>query len=333
MAFVLLDQSFHSGMMLALAQNLNVFNAASRGAITLKDRRLPGQYVNNVGWNLTEDVWTRRDPTSIAAAASGDRKSLGELNKIGVICHTKAIVENSLGNLAQSMGQDIPTTSEGFSRMVGSWVATSGLKKKLNHGILAARAAIKGQSESVYTATNNSAKANAVDLNLARATMGDAVGLVQVNIMHSKPWFDLVGNQVVEKYPDVTGFNLFQGIPATYGVPTLVTDSASLVGVRGSGSAAVPEYYTLGLVSGAVDVESDTAETATAETITGLENLMFRLQAQGSHSLAVKGFKYDVANGGANPTDTTIGTSTNWDVLESGAPNQKKRAGYCFVTL
>jgi hypothetical protein len=334
MAFILLDAQFNTGMLLGLTQALPGFNAATRGAITYKDSRLPGSFVNNVGFTLTQDLWTNRDPTSTAAAASGDRKTMGQINQIGVKRPIKAIVENRLTDFAASIGAQVPKSSEEFSQMIGEWVARTKLLRQFNDALLAARVAIKNQAANTATATANSGKANSGDLNLARAKMGDLdFAAAGVLIMHSKPFYDLVGNQVAEKIPDVAGFNLFRGLPATYGIPTLVTDSAALVGVRGSGSAAVPEYYSLGLLPGGVNVTNDAAETVVADAVTGGENILYRLQAEGAHVVDVKGFKWDTSNGGANPSDAAFATATNWDPTESGTGAEKRRAGFCWVTL
>ena len=53
------------------------------------------------------------------------------------------------------------------------------------------------------------------------------------------------------------------------------------------------------------------------DEVTGLENLVVRLQGEFAYNLGVKGFKWDTANGGANPSDAAVGTGTNWDAAVS----------------
>jgi hypothetical protein len=52
--------------------------------------------------------------------------------------------------------------------------------------------------------------------------------------------------------------------------------------------------------------------------------LVVRVQAEYAYSLGIKGFKYDVANGGANPDATAVGTASNWDKV---ATDKKDLAG------
>lgn len=334
MAFVLLHQQMHTGMLLALSQFLPGFNQATRGGIKLSDARLPGNFTNNVNFDLTEDVWSNRDPTASTDIASGDRKSVGELNTIGVTRPIKALVENSLQSFARSLAQSIPTTSEQFSQMIGEWIMRTKLRRLFNDGLLAFRVAHKAQTANHLLATANSGKANSDDLNLARATMGDMdFAAAGVLVMHSKPYYDLVGKQVADKIPDVAGWNFFRGQPATFNIPTLVTDSPALVGTRAVGSTTVPEYYSLGILPDAVDIKNDAAETVAANTITGKENIMFQVQAEGAYNIALRGFKWDTGNGGAVPSDNAFATATNWDPLETSTGAHKRRGGFCFTTL
>jgi len=87
----------------------------------------------------------------------------------------------------------------------------------------------------------------------------------------------------------------------------------------------VDKYYTLGLTQGAIRIRVDGQLTApVVETVTGIENLCLRIQAEADWFLGVKGYAWDVANGGANPLDAALGTVTNWDLA---ATSVKHTAG------
>jgi len=47
--------------------------------------------------------------------------------------------------------------------------------------------------------------------------------------------------------------------------------------------------------------------------VTGVGHLLMRIQGEHAFNVGCKGFKRDVTDGGANPTDTALGTTTNWD--------------------
>jgi hypothetical protein len=78
-------------------------------------------------------------------------------------------------------------------------------------------------------------------------------------------------------------------------------------------------YNTLGLVAGAVTVEESEEETFYTGMLPGNENLQRIWQSEHAFNITVKGSKWDVTNGGANPSDATLGTTTNWDKVASDA--------------
>ncbi|MNE45483.1 hypothetical protein D3C80_1397680 [compost metagenome] len=83
----------------------------------------------------------------------------------------------------------------------------------------------------------------------------------------------------------------------------------------GSGSAATTDYMTLGLTVDGLKVENTEEEELVIENVTGKENLITRLQGEFAYNMGVKGFKWDIGNGGANPNDATLGTGSNWDAV------------------
>ncbi|MGH9339528.1 MAG: major capsid protein, partial [Acidobacteriota bacterium] len=58
-------------------------------------------------------------------------------------------------------------------------------------------------------------------------------------------------------------------------------------------------------------------------------NLVMRIQGEYAYNLRLRGFAWDVTNGGANPTDSALGTSTNWD---KAATADKSLAGIRIKT-
>jgi hypothetical protein len=96
--------------------------------------------------------------------------------------------------------------------------------------------------------------------------------------------------------------------PVTLNRPVYVTDSASLL------VAGTPDLYrTIALTSDAIVIENSEMQEMAFTLVTGLENLVHRMQGEFAYNVSLKGFKWDVANGGANPNSTAIATATNWD--------------------
>jgi hypothetical protein len=147
-------------------------------------------------------------------------------------------------------------------------------------------------------------------------------------VMHSKPFFDLVGGSLTDQAIayQIGGFTIFSGNAASFGRPIVVTDSPALYNDNGS---LTDTYNTLGLVPDAVAVIESENKDLLAEPVTGLLNLVMRFQGEYALNLLCTGFQWDVANGGANPTDATLGTTTNWDLVVSSV---KQAAGVRILT-
>jgi hypothetical protein len=66
-----------------------------------------------------------------------------------------------------------------------------------------------------------------------------------------------------------------------------------------------------------------------AQTVTGLENLVIRLQGEYAINVGLRGFTWDTTNGGINPTAAALATAGNWDQT---AASIKDLAGVCAYT-
>jgi hypothetical protein len=60
-------------------------------------------------------------------------------------------------------------------------------------------------------------------------------------------------------------------------------------------------------------VQESEEETITSQMFISLEQLVMRIQGEYAFNVGCKGFKWDVTNGGANPTGAAPGTTTNRD--------------------
>jgi hypothetical protein len=207
---------------------------------------------------------------------------------------------------------------EQFARVYGGQLAGKMMKEEVNTAIAATSAALSGVAALNFDATDGTLAHT--DLISGLALSGDAAGEIVAWVMHSKPWFNLVGSGVTSNLLEVGGVAVNRGTTGTAGRPVVITDSPSLV-VAGSPTT----YVTLGLRVGAVQaIESEAVYTADSGDLTGLGNIIRRLQTEYSYNLKVKGFKYDTAGGGKNPDATAVATSTNWDQV---ATDTKSLAG------
>jgi len=141
------------------------------------------------------------------------------------------------------------------------------------------------------------------------ALFGDAGQKVKAFVMHSKVYYDLAGQSIADKITNVADLVVHSGIPATLGRPVILSDISGLINT----TPTPDEYHTLALMEGAITCEESESSTVHSEMVGGLENLVMRMQGESAWTLGLKGYKYDIANGGENPNAAALNLATNWD--------------------
>lgn len=299
--FKIYDDRVAAGFVETLVQVTDAFNGASRNSIRMVTKRLPGAYESASFFQNIGSLITRRDVTSVSAATD---LALTQEEFISVKLNRK------IGPVAQTLDafrkKGLAAGQGSLSFLIGSQVAKAVAVDQLNTGIAAAQAALVAQATNYHDGTAGTVT-NAMLVN-ALAKMGDSADRVVCWVMHSKVYYDLVKQQITDNIYGVSNLVVAQASPVTLNRPVLVTDSASLI------TSGTPDSYTtLGLTSDAVRLEDSEEETLETAIVTGLENLVVRLQGEFAYNLHVKGFKWDVTNGGANPSAGAVATGSNWD--------------------
>lgn len=306
-----------------LAQNLEIFNGASQNCIRLSTESKPGDFDYRAFWARAAGIASRRDMTSTSTAtaikiAQSEIAGVKLNRKIGPL----EVTPGALRKIGLGVGED-----DAAMVAFGEYVAEATLAERVDTAILALRAAINnvsGLKNDISGGSGAAAKASADALAATLAKRGDMAKDVACWVMHSKPFFDLIGNQIAGNVTGVASVVMMGGMPATLGRPVLVTDSASLL-VTGTPD----KYYTLGLVPGAAEVTDTEEEYVVNQIVTGGEQIIHRMQGEYAYNLDLLGYTWDVANGGANPTNSTLSTGTNWDKVVT---SDKSLAGVVLVT-
>lgn len=311
--FKIYDEQYFGGQYERLATNLAVFNEASRGAILLSNKNLKGKFEKQSFMKKVANLIVRRDPTDTGAAAAV-KPTQGEF--VGVK------LSRGIGPADDTMDawKKIAEDPELFSFYIGQMVAEQKLEDMVKLAVSAVETAIQGEAGLVVPDTT----ATITHLNLvqALAKMGDQSNRIIAWVMHSKPYHDLIGQAITDKIVDVANVAIYNGTVATLGRPTIVIDQPALT------DAGPPvTFNTLGLVAGAVEVTESEPETVVFDRVTGLKNLVMRLQGEYAVNLKVKGKKWNTAI--ENPTDAEVATAANW-VKE--ATEDKDLSGVRLVT-
>lgn len=310
---VIYQAEFQTGMVESITQFLAAFNEASRGAIVLVPNALKGHYSKGAFFKDVSGLVSRRDITSTGAATI---LPMTQDEQIGVKLNRK------IGPVAQTLDamKKAGLSQADASRVFGEMAATRKMKDMLNSALIACETAIQNVSANNLDITGESTKTATPDaLNRTLAKFGDNAQAIVCWIAHSKVDFDIVGKLISDKVTGLADLVTLGGpIPAYLGRNRIVTDSPALTDANGS---ATDTYNTLGLVAGAVKVEESEEETYFTQVLGGAENLYQIFQAEYAYNVTVKGHKWDTTNGGINPADAALGTTTNWDKVASDDKN------------
>lgn len=287
-----------------LAQDVEKFNAASGGAITLTAEGFEGDYRYENFWASLHAAQRRVD--RYATNASASTTNLAQLQAVGVK------VAGGFGPILFEPGQLswVEKSPAEAAAVISKYMAEAILKDQLNSAIAALVAAIEaGTTNTVYDA--NTGPITYADLNNAHALFGDQSGLIITNVMDGVTYHKFIGQNIANAG---TLFD-YQGVRVVdiLGRRVVVTDAPALR----EASTAVNDAKVLGLVQGAATVYDGSDLILNTQTTNGKERIETTMQADYTFGLALKGFAWDTASGGKSPTDAEIATGANWDKVAS----------------
>ena len=293
----------YSSMTEVLRQRIDLFNAATGGAITLRSAAHQGDFSDVAFFAKISGLVRRRN-----SYGSG---SVGE-KKLAHLVDTMVKVAAGTPPVRLDPGQFkwIQQNPEVAGAALGQQLAVDTMADMLNVGLGASYAALSAQTAVVYNAAGNTSPEDTLsfgNLNNGQAKFGDQASTISAWVMHSKPMFDLYGKNLsnAERLFNYGNINVMRD---PFGKLLVMTDSQNLV-ITGTPN----NYAVLGLVPGAVIIDQNNDYTANEEAKNGDENIIRTFQAEWSYNVGVRGFSWDKTNGGKSPNDAALLTATNWD--------------------
>ena len=315
--FQIFQDQFFGGVVEVLQQNANAFNEASRGALRLITQAHIGDYrEESFIQDFSASLVTRRDTTSVSAAT--DTAMTQDIFRAVKLSRKLGPVAQTL-DAWRKIGRDASAQSFAFGRASGPAIAAD----MLNTTIKALVAAIGNVAALVHDFTATGTLTHGA-LVTGLSKFGDAADRLVCWVMHSKQYYDLVGQAITDNIFQIGSISIMGGTTPTLGRPVIITDATDLI-ITGTPDA----YVCLGLVAGGGVVMESEERTLVSETVTGLENLVGRIQGEMAYSLLLKGYQWDATNGGANPAAAAVATGSNWDKI---AADDKSTAGIMVKT-
>jgi len=292
------NQYLQSATIETLAQMVEKFNAASAGSIVLTADGFDGDFMQQSFWGALHAAQRRVDryATNTSAAAT----ALAQLQ------HNSVKVAGGFGPISWEPAQLtwVQKNPSEAIEVISRNLAEAIMSDQLNTAILALVTAIEAQATATFdTGTGPMAYA---DINSAHAKFGDSSMLIVADVMDGAMYHSLIGLNLANTP------QLFQAANVTVveilGKRVVVTDAAAL---RETGSGA--EAKVLGLVAGAAIVHDGSDLITNIETSNGAQRIATTFQADYSFGLGLKGYAWDVTNGGKSPDATDLATASNWD--------------------
>ena len=305
------NRSVYKTVASALNQNVDLFNAATRGAIRMMKQDIQGSFQETAGLTL-KDIVLFRDPTSTGAIAKSSFESvLDNMFKIGF--STKEI------EYTYAKFDWIKQNPAMAGVIIGSAIARETLKNSVELAITSLTTVLKADAS---VTTNISAVGDGkvtwksfVD---ASRPFGDQHDKIVAWVVNSAQLFDLFGSNLTNQN------RLFQANNAVVyqdpmGRPIIATDLIELDGSN---------YNSLGLVSGAVIVGNMEDFRDNLVTKNGEANLAASYQGEWSQTLNVKNHRFDTAQTPAI-TKAKVAQSSNWTKISA---DKKDQAGVLLIS-
>lgn len=308
------DNQIRTSFVEELDQRIDLFNAATRGGMTLTSGTNPGDFAKKSFFNRVSGLVARRDPTDFSTPVSSLEIVEALQLSVKVGAYAKPV------NISPSMWRWIGTDPVAAGIRVGQQAAEDALADMVNTSIAAFVAAHVQEGTNVYDYSGTGTLTHGAIVS-GSAKMGDGFEKIVCTVCHSKAYFDLLGANIANA-ANLFTFGSVMVKSDALGRPIIITDSASLVDTVQNPD----EYYTLGLVAGGVQAERNNDFDSTIVEGTNKPNITRTIQSEWSWNLGLKGFSYNSTRG---PTTAALGTGTNWTKI---ATSNKDLGGVVVIS-
>lgn len=284
-----------------IAQMVEKFNAASNGAIRLTPQGIDGDFLQESLWAGLHSAQRRVDRYATNNAQSATALAQVQANSVKVAGGFGPILwePSQLSWIQKNPAEALEVISRNLSEAI--------MADQLNTAIAALVAAISN----VAGATNDVSATAGVTygaINGAHAKFGDASGLLVAQVMTGEVFHKLVGQNLANASQLFNSQSV--NIVDILGRPVIVTDAPALY------ETGTPnKQKVLSLADSAAIVHDGSDVVTSVQTSNGKERIETTFQADYSFGLGLKGFAWDIANGGKSPTNAELATGSNWDMF------------------
>ena len=282
-----------------LGQKTDVFNATSGGAIVLSAAAWRGDFSRESFFNQIASARRRVDRYAAIASQAATALTQGEHVGVKVAGGFGPVLfePSQMTWLNEDPASAIRAISEGFSDAL--------LQDQLNTAVSSAVAAISGQA-ALINDVSASAGLTLNALNASHAKFGDQSQLLVTDVMTGAAWHKLVDKALTNSSQLFASGNVM--VVDILGKRYIISDIPALY------EAGTPnKSKVLSVVANGIIVDNTSDIIANMNTTNGQTRIQTTWQADYSFGLKLKGYSWDIINGGKSPTDAELATASNWD--------------------
>ncbi|EZO99743.1 major capsid protein [Pseudomonas aeruginosa] len=284
-----------------LQQDVEKFNAASAGSIRLTTQGIDGDFLQESFWAGLHSAQRRVDRYAANGAQASTPLSQKQYDSVKIAGGFGPIIwePSQLSWVQKNPEEALEVISRNLSESI--------MADQLNTAIAALVAAIGNQPTAVND-VSATAGITYVAINNAHALFGDASQRLVAQVMTGAMYHKLMGQNLA----NAERLFQFSGVQVVdiLGKAVIITDAAALFE-----SGTPDKQKVLSLADGAAMVMDGSDLITNIETTNGNQRIETTMQSDYSFGLGLKGYTWDVTNGGKSPTDAELATGSNWDLV------------------
>ncbi|MDX4003520.1 major capsid protein [Pseudomonas aeruginosa] len=284
-----------------LAQDVEKFNASTAGAIRLTTQGIDGDFLQESFWAGLHGAQRRVDRYAANGAQASTPLAQKQYDSVKIAGGFGPILwePSQLSWIQKNPEEALEVISRNLSEAI--------MADQLNTAIAALVAAIGNQPTAVND-VSATAGITYVAINNAHALFGDASQRLVAQVMTGAMYHKLMGQNLA----NAERLFQFSGVQVVdiLGKAVIITDAAALFE-----SGTPDKQKVLSLADGAAMVMDGSDLITNIETTNGNQRIETTMQSDYSFGLGLKGYTWDVTNGGKSPTDAELATGSNWDLV------------------
>jgi len=303
-----------------LDQMVDKFNAASGGAIRLTTQSYDGDFFQSSFFASLHTAQRRVDRYGTNSAVANTDLTQNKFVSVKVAGGFGPVLfePSQLTWLQKPTAEGVAVISQNFAEAI--------MQDQLNSAIASLVAAIEAQTDATYNAATAVSPALGIDqraINKSHAKFGDHSASIIAEVMTGSVFHKLIDQALVNENRLFVAGNV--RVLDILGRPFVITDAPALYEERSPNN----DYEKVLGLSDSAAIVSDGGDVITnIQTSNGKERIETTWQADYTFELGLKGYAWDMTNGGKSPTDAELATGSNWDLV---ATSIKHTAGVLAI--